>query len=340
MKPSVFECKDLSIAYKRNAQWLPAVEKLSLSLSEGEIVGIVGESGCGKSTLGLGFMDLLPANAEVTTGDVYFRGVPFREMNTKERQAMHGGNVAMVFQDPFDTLNPTMSIRTQMVDVLRAHSVGKSRRERTARAVEMLKRVRIPDADTRINRFPHEFSGGMRQRIGIAMALMLRPSVLIADEITTALDVTLQIEILALLKELCLEFRTTVLFISHDLGVVAQLCDRVMVMYAGQVVEEGPVESLYARPLHPYTQALFKCLPSQDSPSEQLGVIPGQVPDLSGMPRGCRFAERCCHAQNVCRDPGPNRVAVGGQQVLCTMYDVSSGFSGVRPTWNGRQTAS
>ncbi len=237
----------------------------------------------------------------------------------------------MIFQDPLTSLNPTFTIGAQMADVQRAHlSKQVGDRELRARSVQMLRRVGIADPEERLGHYPHEFSGGMRQRIMIAMALMLEPAVLIADEATTALDVTLQAQILQLLRELCAERNTAVLFISHDLAVVSQLCDRVLVMYAGRAVEEADVYSLFERPLHPYTRALLAAIPSRRRRGESLATIPGSVSALSALPEGCKFAERCPYVQEVNRAEEPRMVRFDGHHVRCNIYDPESGYQGAR----------
>ena len=322
----------LEVVYHTQLGPLTALHDVCLAVQPGQILGVVGESGCGKSTLSNALMGLLPPNGEVTAGTMVYEGRDLRGLRPEDLRSLRGSDLAMVFQDPLSSLNPTFTIGSQMRDVLRAHSNGKSAdgvpmRERAATVLE---RVGIPDARRRLDDYPHQFSGGMRQRIMIAMALMLEPALLIADEVTSALDVTLEAQILELLRELRDERGTAVLFISHDLGVVAQVCDRVVVMYAGRTVEEADVYALYDRPLHPYTEALLAAVPSRKRRGEQLAAIPGRVPSLSALPPGCKFVDRCPYAQPVNREREPRYLRLGDRHVRCNMYDPESGYEDVR----------
>ena len=320
----------LEVVYHTEEQPLPALHDVSFTVQPREIVGIVGESGCGKSTLSATLMALLPPNGEVTGGRIAYGTSDVLGLDPEQLRRLRGSELAMIFQDPLSSLNPTFTIGAQMRDVLRAH-----RRERAdertmrERAIAMLERVGIPDAAKRLDDYPHQFSGGMRQRIMIAMALMLEPALLIADEVTSALDVTLEAQIIELLRELRDERGTAILFISHDLGVVAQVCDRVVVMYAGRAVEEADVYALYERPLHPYTQALLAAVPTRKRRGERLESIPGRVPSLSALPPGCKFADRCAYAQPVNSEREPRWLGVDGGHVRCNRYDPESGYEGV-----------
>jgi len=313
--------RDLSVGYMVGATNIAALDQVEFDIDRGESLGIVGESGSGKSTLGLTLMSLLPRNASIRAGAVILKGLNLRNLQPEDLREIQGKEVAMIFQDPLTSLNPTLRIGTQMMDVLRAHGHGmhQTRRERIIRALE---EVGIPDAANRIKRFPHEFSGGMRQRVMIAMALMLEPALIIADEPTSALDTTLQVQILALMKRLQTKHGTAILFISHDLAVVAGVCHRVLVMYAGRVVEEGDVSSVLERPLHPYTKALLASRPSVTRRNERLATIPGRVQ----LGLGCAFANRCLHAQSVCRRQAPRYVKVERNRVRCHIYDESSAY--------------
>ncbi len=321
----VLEVDGLSVAYYTRRRPLEALHDVSIAVRPGEIVGIVGESGCGKSTLALALMGLLPPNGEIRSGRIVYEGRDLLALREEERRRLRGSGIAMIFQDPLTSLNPTFTIGTQLIDVQRAHRRGE-RRELRRRAVGILEQVGIPDAASRLNDFPHQFSGGMRQRIMIAMALLLEPALMIADEATSALDVTLEAQILALLRRLRDERGTAILFVSHDLGVVAQVCDHVVVMYAGRTVEEGDVFSLYARPLHPYTQALLAAVPSRARRGQRLETIPGRVPSLSRLPQGCKYVDRCPYAQPVNREREPRYVEYDGRRVRCNIYDRSSGY--------------
>lgn len=339
MSKNLLEVESLEVVYHTGESALPALQDLSLFVRPGEIVGVVGESGCGKSTLSAALMRLLPPNGEITSGKMIYKGWDLRKLDEEELRDLRGLELAMIFQDPLTSLNPTFTIGTQMRDVQRAHRLRDvSNRELRQTSIEMLERVGIPDAEDRLDSYPHEFSGGMRQRVMIAMALMLKPALLIADEPTTALDVTLEVQILQLLKELCAEEGTAIIFISHDLGVVAQICDRVLVMYAGRAVEETDVFSIFDRPLHPYTQALLASIPSRKRRGRRLASIPGRVPSLSDLPEGCKFADRCPHVQEVNRKREPRYLEIEGRHVRCNIYDPESGYVGARavpepPEW-------
>ena len=322
---SLLEVDGLSVVYHTRRRPLEALHDVTVTVRPREIVGIVGESGCGKSTLSLALMGLLPPNGEIRGGRIAYEGRDVLALREEERRRLRGSGLAMIFQDPLTSLNPTFSIGTQLVDVQRAHRRGE-RRDLRQRAAAMLEQVGIPDAASRLDDFPHEFSGGMRQRIMIAMALLLEPAIIVADEATSALDVTLEAQILALLRRLRDERGTAILFVSHDLGVVAQICDRVVVMYAGRTVEEGDVFSLYERPLHPYTQALLASVPSRARRGQRLETIRGRVPSLSSLPAGCKFADRCPYVQPVNKEREPRYVEYDGRRVRCNIYDPSSGY--------------
>lgn len=314
---ALLEVSGLEVHYFTRKGVLPALRDVSFRLSEGEVLGIVGESGCGKSTAALAIMGLLPLNGRIVGGQIRFKGQDLTRMEPEKLRRLRGAEIAMIFQDPMSSLNPVLTIETQMLDVLKAHPdkwAGKNPREVI---VEMLRRVGIPDPEVRLKHYPFQFSGGMRQRIMIAMALMLWPALLIADEPTSSLDVTLEAQILDLLQELRGEFQTSILFISHDLGIIAQICDRVAVMYAGTIVEEGDVFSIFDAPLHPYTQALLASHPARHRRGERLATIPGRVPSLTALPPGCKFAERCPYAEPLCHQQEPRCIEVDGRAVRC-----------------------
>jgi peptide/nickel transport system ATP-binding protein len=303
---AILEVRGLSIEFATPRGRVRAVRRADLVVAAGRVVGIVGESGSGKSTLISAVLRLLPANADVTEGVVRFQGREVLTLNEAELQGLRGRRIAMVFQDPMTSLNPVLTIARQMIDI-QYRERDRSRAAKRARAVAMLGRVGIPDPERRIDDFPHQFSGGMRQRIAIAMALLMDPALLIADEPTTALDVTLEAQIIHLLRELQRELAGSILFVSHNLGLIAELCDEVSVMYAGEVIEEGSVHRLFAAPAHPYTQLLLRCDPAspEAAPGRELATIPGEVPDLIRVPRGCVFAPRCPHAAARCRCEPP-----------------------------------
>lgn len=313
----LLEVNGLEVHFFTRRGVLPVLRDVSFRLNEGEVLGIVGESGCGKSTTALAIMGLLPLNGKIVKGQIWFKGQDLTRTEPDKMRRLRGAEIAMIFQDPMSSLNPVLTIGTQMVDILKAHPekwAGKNPREI---AVDMLHRVGIPDPEVRLKHYPFQFSGGMRQRIMIAMALMLRPALLIADEPTSSLDVTLEAQILDLIQELRTEFQTSILFISHDLGVIAQICDRVAVMYAGTVVEEGDVFSIFDAPLHPYTQALLASHPARHRRGERLVTIPGRVPSLTALPPGCKFVERCPYAEPICHEQEPRCIEIDGRIVRC-----------------------
>src|SRR5713226_1334793 len=330
---SLLRVRDLSVAYHLDASAkVQALHDVSFDVEPREIVGIVGESGCGKSTLSSALLRLLPANGEITSGSAVLKGTDILTMSKRDLRSIRGKEIAMIFQDPLTSLNPTFTIGAQMVEAQRAHH-GRGEISTPAlrkRAVEMLGQVGIPDPKERIDDYPHEFSGGMRQRIMIAIALLLEPALLIADEPTSSLDVTLEVQILELLKQLRARLGTAVLFISHDLGVIAQICDRVAVMYAGRMVEEADVTSIFDSPKHPYTQALLAAVPSRNRRDRSLASIPGRVPSLSALPPGCKFADRCPCCQPVCMQSEPRLVDVvdgpRAHRVRCLIHDPMSGY--------------
>ncbi len=284
-----------------------AVDGVTFDVKKGEIVGIVGESGCGKSVTNLSVLGLLPKpQGRIANGSVKFEGRELVGLSENELRKVRGNNIAMIFQDPMTSLNPYLTVEEQLVEVVELH-LGMSRKDAVAHAVKLLHRVGISDAANRIKSYPHEFSGGMRQRVMIAMALLCDPEVLIADEPTTALDVTIQAQILELLKELRDERGMGIILITHDLGVVAGMCDRVIVMYAGRIVEQAPTHELYASPQHPYTQALLKSVPRLDEAMhEHLFSIEGLPPRLDKGPfTGCTFAPRCPQVRDACHQGEP-----------------------------------
>ena len=311
------DIRGLCVDYLGDGGPVRALRGVDLVARAGEIVGIVGESGCGKSTLAAATLALLAANARVSGGQVRIAGTDILAQAEPRRRALRGRAVAMVFQDPATAFNPVLTLGAQLVDY--QHHLNLPRAERRGRAVAMLARVGLPDPALAMDRFMHELSGGMRQRAAIAAALLVAPEVLIADEPTTALDVTMEAQILHLLRELRGSHRGAIVVITHHLGVVGEICDRVYVMYAGEVVEEAPVDDLYHRPAHPYTRALIACDPAALSGRRaELPTIPGQPPDLSHPPAGCAFAARCHLATDRCRSLPPPWVTLGaGRAARC-----------------------
>jgi len=305
-----------------------ALDGVDLKLHPGQSLGIVGETGCGKSVTVRNILGLLPSPpAEVISGEILYEGQDLLSVSRNEMQRLRGSEIAMIFQDPMTYLNPVFTIGTQMVDVIMAHqrfrpkSERKSRKEARVHAIHMLARVHLPNPDKQIDRYPHELSGGMRQRVLIAMALSGTPKLLIADEPTTALDVTIQAQILDLIAELVADMGLSVIMITHDLGVVAKICDRVAVMYAGQVVEYGSVDDIFKNPCHPYTEGLLKSIPHPGRPPETLTGIPGFLPNLLDPPKGCRFQGRCPRAMTRCGAPPADIMfKEDGRRVLCHLY--------------------
>ena len=321
MSGPVLEVRGLDVRFDTPDGVVRAVNDVSFDIGEGEAVGLVGESGSGKSQAALAVMGLLASNGR-SGGSVRLAG---RELLGLERPGLNrlrGAEMAMVFQDPMTSLNPYLTIGRQMTEVLERHR-GMGRRAARAEAAAMLEAVHISDPGGRLDRYPHEFSGGMRQRVMIAMALLCRPALLIADEPTTSLDVTVQAQILALLAEIRREFSTAVLLITHDLGVVAQVCERVLVLYGGRIVEEGPAETLFHASRHPYTRCLLESLPRLDRPRDRaLPAIPGQPPDPLDLPPGCPFEPRCPERLDVCaREMPPARPRGEGHRSACHAED-------------------
>jgi oligopeptide/dipeptide ABC transporter ATP-binding protein len=286
-------------------------------MKAGETVGLVGESGCGKSVTARSLMRLIPTPpGNISGGQVLFEGRDLLSVSEAEMRKIRGNHISMIFQDPMTSLNPVFKIRFQLEEVLALHQPELSREQRRERALEMMRKVKIPSPEQRLEEYPHQLSGGMRQRVMIAMALACRPTLLLADEPTTALDVTVQAQILKLMNELKEDIGTSILLITHDLGVVAEVCDRVLVMYLGQVVESGTVEEIFTRPQHPYTMRLMESIPKmQDHRVEgaRLQTIRGIVPSLHNIPRGCSFQERCDVSQSKCRDYRPDLTASEGR---------------------------
>ncbi len=302
--PAVLDVSDLEIRFATPDGTVEAANKVSFSVEPSETVGIVGESGSGKSQVFLAIMGLLASNGRAT-GSVKFQGEEILGRPARELNRIRGARMSMIFQDPMTSLNPYLTIERQLTEVLETHR-GLSAREARQAAIAMLERVQIPEADRRISLYPFEFSGGMRQRAMIAMALLCQPELLIADEPTTALDVTVQAQILALMAELKQAGKTSFVVITHDLGVIAGLCDRVLVMYAGRIVESGPVHDIFRNPQHPYTAGLLASMPRLDErEATRLATIPGQPPNLQRLPPGCAFSDRCPRVFDPCRRERP-----------------------------------
>jgi len=294
-----------------------AVDGIDLTVNRDEVVGIVGETGCGKSVTVRSTMGLIPDPGRIVAGRVLLDGDNLLAKSDAELRRIRGSRMSMIFQNPLSSLNPVFTIGNQVGHVIGIHQ-NKNKKEARRRAVEVFELVRLPDPDRLLKKYPHELSGGMLQRVMIAMALSCRPEVLIADEPTTALDVTIQAQILSLMLRLKEETGTAIIMITHDLGVVAETCDRVAVMYAGLIVEQGPALAIFNEPLHPYTEGLLSSLPGQQQTGDELRTIDGLVPDLIHPPSGCRFHHRCPIAQEVCQREAPELLEkVGGQAVAC-----------------------
>ncbi|SAI72683.1 oligopeptide ABC transporter ATP-binding protein [Bordetella ansorpii] len=318
MNAPVLELRNLRTEFRVGGAWHAAVRDVSLTVRRNETLAVVGESGSGKSVTALSVLRLLPqAGARHGGGEILLEGEDVSRLSERRMAQLRGNAMAMIFQEPMTSLNPTMTVGDQIAEAIRQHR-RLTWREARALALEALEEVKIPAAARRFDDFPHQFSGGMRQRVMIAMALACKPRVLLADEPTTALDVTIQAQILSLLSDLKAAHGMAVLFITHNLGVVAQIADRVAVMYAGEVVETADVATLFARPLHPYTEALLRAMPRVDTDSDVLEPIPGSVPPITAMPRGCAYAPRCPLRQPRCEAESPRlRDIGGGHQVRC-----------------------
>ncbi len=311
----------LDVGFTTEAGRISAVSDVSLAIAEGEIFGLVGESGCGKTTLAMALMGLLPATARVA-GSVRFQGVELIGLPPEDLRRLRGDRLSMIFQDPMTSLDPTFPIGEQVAETITAHRDVDPGRARQ-RALELLEDVGIPEPERRFGDAPHRLSGGMRQRVVIATALANEPALVLADEPTTALDVTIQSQVLDLLRDLRARLQTTIVLITHDLGVIAQICDRVGVMYAGQLVEVAPVSEIFLTPRHPYTQALLAALPTQQQPPGSLRVIPGRVPNLADPPPGCRFSTRCPYVMEACADVPPLAHETDEHLIACWLSEAT-----------------
>jgi peptide/nickel transport system ATP-binding protein len=331
--PNLLAVRNLVTSFRTDAGVLRAVDGVSFDVPKGSTVGIVGESGCGKSVTSLSIMRLIPSPpGSIESGEVLFNGQDVLKLTEREMRSMRGRKISMIFQEPMTSLNPVYTVGSQIIEVIRLHQKV-SRSEARKRAVEMLHLVGIASPETRVDSYPHQLSGGMRQRVMIAMALACEPELLIADEPTTALDVTIQAQILDLLRRLQEKMKMSVILITHDLGVVAEFAQQMVVMYAGRVVEEGSVAELFAHPKHPYTEGLLHSIPplgksrtgGGDRPA-RLPTIKGMLPDLLHLPKGCRFEDRCSYAEDRCRESEPDIVSVdaandAGRRSRCFFTD-------------------
>ena len=320
MEP-LLEVKNLKTSFKIGKKWVPAVEQVCFHVDPGETLGIVGESGCGKSVTSMSIMRLLPkATTKIEADEIILNGKNIANYSDKEMAQVRGTGIGMIFQDSMTSLNPVKTIGKQLDEAFIVHH-SCDKNEAKNRSIEMLTKVGIPSPEKRYGEYPHQLSGGMRQRVMIAMALCCNPDMLICDEPTTALDVTIQAQILDLINELKEKTGTSVMMITHDLGVIAEVADDVMVMYAGKVVEHATCDQIFDKPMHPYTDGLMKCIPKlDDDDTKELSVIKGMVPSFDDMPAGCAFCPRCPEARELCRQKMPELVEAEGRKVRCFKY--------------------
>ena len=314
MSEELLRLENLSIDYKVKEGYLSAVKDVNFSINKGEIFAVVGESGCGKSTVAHSIMNLLPGGNETITGKVIFKGRDLREVTEKEMEKIRGKEIGMIFQNPLDSLNPVYTVGSQVAEAIELDKVDKQ--EAWNRVIELFKDVKMPDAEERAKSFPHELSGGMRQRVMIAMMISRNPELLIADEPTTALDVTIEAQILAIIKDLKEQFNTAVMLITHNFGLVAEVADKIGVMYAGEMVETGDVFEIFKNPVHPYTRLLMAALPRKTKDEGRLQTIEGNVPRITEKKPGCRFANRCPYATEKCKTEDPPMIMVGEDHMV------------------------
>jgi oligopeptide transport system ATP-binding protein len=322
-KKIILDVKNLQTHFLTDAGVVKAVDGVSFNVREGETIGIVGESGSGKSVTNLSIMKLIPSPpGKIVGGEVIFEGQNILDLSEKELREIRGNKISMIFQDPMTSLNPFLRISTQMIETIRLHNKDISKKEAKEKSIKLLEDVGIPAARERVDSYPHQFSGGMRQRVMIAIALSCNAEVLIADEPTTALDVTIQAQILELIQEISKKYKTSVILITHDLGVVAGMCDNVCVMYAGRIVEKASTEDLYKKPLHPYTEGLIRSVPRMDTSVKQdkLFSIEGQPPNVIDLPPCCPFHPRCHKVMEECKHAYPPRKTFDGHEVSCWLY--------------------
>ena len=324
MDTTLLKVQDLSVKFRTEEGMFYAVEHINFELQEQKTLAIVGESGSGKSVTSLAIMQLLAENGEITSGEILVDGRDILKMSQPEIQhTVLGKQISMIFQEPMTALNPILKIGEQIMETIIEHR-GISKKEARLIALDTLMQVGIPSPEQRINQYPHQLSGGMRQRVMIAMGLVTKPKIMIADEPTTALDVTIEAQILNLLEKLKKDYKTSLLFVTHDLNVVADIADDVIVMYCGQVLEQGPVVDIFESPKHPYTRGLLATMPSLENTEKVLPTIKGVVPGLSKRPSGCYFHPRCAHAMPRCSSQSPEMCKVGNQLVKCFLYETTN----------------
>ncbi|GIN40436.1 peptide ABC transporter ATP-binding protein [Bacillus obstructivus] len=321
MENPVLEVKGLSTSFSTDNGIIPVVNNIDFTVKRQEVVGIVGESGCGKSVTSLSIMGLIPTSNGKVEGGIYFNGENLANFSEKKMRSIRGNEIAMIFQEPMTSLNPVFTIGEQLTESIKIHWKWSKKKARE-HAIQMLQKVGLPRAEQLINEYPHQLSGGMRQRVMIAMAMLCNPKLLIADEPTTALDVTIQAQILELMKKLNKETDTSIIMITHDLGVVAEMCQRIIVMYSGKIVEEADVRTIFKEPKHPYTVGLIQSVPDMRQKKERLYSIPGNVPKPGSIEFGCHFAPRCPHAHDRCFTDTPELTTLkNGQKVRCWLYE-------------------
>ena len=321
MSENLLEVKNLKTYFFTDGGVVKSVDDVSFNVKPGKTLGVVGESGCGKSITSLSIMQLVETPpGKIVDGEIIYNGENLLGKDKDEMRKIRGGEIAMIFQEPMTSLNPVFTVGQQIMEALMIHT-DMDKTKAKERAIEMLKLVRIPLAEKRFNEYPHQLSGGMRQRVMIAMALSCNPKLLICDEPTTALDVTIQAQILDLINELKEKLGTSIMMITHDLGVIAEVADDVMVMYAGKIVEYGTADQIFDTPMHPYTHGLMNCIPKLNDDNEtRLHVIPGMVPSPDRMPKGCAFCPRCSEAKKICEEKMPELIEIDGQKVRCFKY--------------------
>ena len=312
----ILDVRNLQTHFFTKGGVLKAVDGVSFEIGAGEIVGLVGESGSGKSITGFSILGLVDAPGRIVGGEILFKGTDLKTLPVAEMQKMRGSSIAMIFQDPMMTLNPVLRIETQMIEAIQTHDSSVSKDEARQRSRDALGLVGISSPEERMRAYPHQFSGGMRQRVSIAIAMLNRPDLIIADEPTTALDVTIQGQVIHEMQKLCKKTKTALLWITHDLAVVAGISNRICVMYAGRIVEQGPNEALIGSPMHPYTNGLLGSVPSQNRRGEPLQQIEGIVPSLLDLPPGCAFENRCSHAVDACSQSAPDEMVMADQRIL------------------------
>ena len=320
---SLLEVKNLVVEFPNRRGTLRALDDISFEITAGEILGVVGESGAGKSLTGASIIGLLEPPGRVAGGEIVLQGRCIHNLPPEQMRQVRGRQIGAIFQDPLTSLNPLYSVGRQLIETITTH-LPLSQAEARQRAIELLRDTGIPAAEQRLDHYPHQFSGGMRQRVVIALALAAQPQLIVADEPTTALDVSIQAQIIGLLKSLCRERGAAVMLITHDMGVIAETCDRVAVMYAGRIVEIGPVHEVINHPAHPYTQGLMACIPDMGQDRERLHQIDGAMPRLNAIPRGCAFHPRCGQRFDRCHEQRPDLMPAGATQAACWLHDASA----------------